>query len=64
MTCWNVFDAEAISRAENLKKKSNQSPVYFSISNTAGEKPVEEFVTGIETVDMDRYLSVWVITGK
>lgn len=57
-------DAEAIDRAEELKNGSNQYPVHFSISDTSGEKPFEEFVTDNETVDYDRLGSLGVITGK
>lgn len=55
---------EAISRAEELKQGSNKYPVYYSKSNTSGEKAFEEFVTDSETVDMDRFSSLGVITNK
>lgn len=57
-------DEEAIDRAENLKSGSNQYPVHYAVSDTSGEKPFEEFVTDTETVDMDRFGSLGVITGK
>lgn len=57
-------DAEAIDKAEHLKKGSNQYPVHYAVSDTSGEKPFEEFVTDDEIVDMDRFLSLGVITGK
>lgn len=57
-------DEEAIDKAEELKKGSNLYPVYYSVSDTSGEKPFEEFVTDIETVDYDRFYSLGVITGK
>ncbi|NBH71991.1 nucleoside-diphosphate sugar epimerase [Clostridiaceae bacterium] len=57
-------DVEAINKAEELKKGSKQYPVYFSSSDTAGEKMFEEFVAGMEKADMKRFLSLGVITGK
>ena len=38
-------------------------PVNFSESNTSGEKPYEEFYTENETVDMERFESLGVVTG-
>lgn len=57
-------DAEAIEKAEDLKKGSKLYPVHYSASDTSGEKPFEEFVTDTETADMDRFASLGVITGK
>ncbi len=57
-------DQEAIEKAEALKKGNKLYPVHFSSSDTSGEKAFEEFVTDTETADMDRYLSLGVITGK
>lgn len=57
-------DEEAIDKAEDLKNGSNLYPVHFSISDTSGEKPFEEFVTETETADYDRFRSLGVITGK
>lgn len=57
-------DAEAIKRAVDLKKGSNMYPVHFSVSDTSGEKPYEEFFTDVETVDMDRFRSLGVVMGK
>ena len=57
-------DAEAIEKAEDLKKGSKLYPVHYSGSDTSGEKPFEEFVTETETADMDRFASLGVITGK
>lgn len=57
-------DSEAIDKAEDLKKGSNLYPVHYSKSDTSGEKPFEEFVTDTETADMDRFMSLGVITGK
>lgn len=57
-------EEEAIDKSEDLKKGSNLYPVYYSVSNTSGEKPYEEFVTEEETADMNRFNSLGVITGK
>ena len=57
-------DAEAIEKAEDLKKGSGLYPVHYSASDTSGEKPFEEFVTDTETADMNRFASLGVITGK
>ena len=57
-------DAEAIDKAEELKKGSKQYPVHYSVSDTSGEKPYEEFYIESEAVDMERLSSLGVITNK
>lgn len=57
-------DEEAIDKAEDLKNGSNFYPVHYAVSDTSGEKPFEEFVTDTETVDVERFSSLGVITGK
>ncbi len=57
-------DEEAIDKAEELKNGSKYYPVHYSVSDTSGEKPFEEFVTDTETADMQRFSSLGVITGK
>lgn len=57
-------DEEAIDKAEELKAGSHFYPVHYSVSDTSGEKPFEEFVTNTETADYDRFSSLGVITGK
>ena len=57
-------DEEAIDKAEELKKGSNLYPVHYSVSDTSGEKPFEEFVTDTETADYERFSSLGVIIGK
>lgn len=57
-------DEEAIDKSEDLKNGSRQYPVHFSASDTSGEKPFEEFYTYTETVDMDRFQALGIITGK
>ena len=57
-------DEEAVEKAVEMKSGSKNYPVHFSISNTSGEKPYEEFFTEDETADQERYHSLGVITGK
>lgn len=57
-------DEEAIEKAELLKDGATAYPVYFSASNTSGEKPYEEFYTDDESVDNDRFKALGVITDK
>lgn len=57
-------DAEAIKKAIDLKSGSKMYPVHFSMSDTSGEKPYEEFFTDVETVDMDRFRSLGVVMEK
>ncbi len=57
-------DKEAINKAEALRNGSKLYPVHYSLSDTSGEKPFEEFVTDTETVDYNRFKSLGVITGK
>ncbi len=57
-------DEEAIDRAANLKSGSKKYPVHFEKSDTSGEKQYEEFYTDNETVDMDRFKSLGVISDK
>lgn len=57
-------DEEAIEKAEALRAGSKYYPVHYSGSNTSGEKAFEEFYTDQETVDMVRFSSLGVITGK
>lgn len=57
-------DEEAIAKSVLLKQGNNQYPVYYSKSDTSGEKAYEEFFTDEESVDMARFVSLGVITGK
>ena len=57
-------DEEAIEKAVELKSGSRDYPVHYSVSNTSGEKPYEEFFTESEMVDSDRFTSLGVITDK
>lgn len=55
-------DAEAIEKSTELQNGSKLYPVHYEISDTSGEKSYEEFYTENETVDMDRFRSLGVIT--
>jgi len=57
-------DEEAIEKAEDLKKGSKKYPVFYSGSNTSGEKAYEEFYTDTESVDLDRLSALGVVTNK
>lgn len=57
-------DSEAIEKSEELKAGSTMYPVHFELSDTSGEKQFEEFFTENETVDMERFQSLGVITDK
>ena len=54
---------EARDRAGELIARK-QWPVYFFASDTTGEKDFEEFYTGAETLDMDRFDSIGVIKNE
>lgn len=56
-------EIEAINKAAEIHNGSKQYPVYFSGSNTTGEKPYEEFYTESETVDMTRHGALGVVTS-
>ena len=57
-------DQEAIDKAEDLKKGSKKYPVYYSISDTTGEKAYEEFFTDSEQADMNQFESLGVVTNR
>ena len=57
-------DEEAIDKSENLNNGSNLYPVHFTVSDTSGEKPFEEFYTDTEIVDMGRFQSLGVIINE
>ena len=57
-------DEEAIERSVDLQNGSGRYPVHFSVSDTSGEKPYEEFYTDSEETDMERFASLGVIVGK
>lgn len=57
-------EEEAVEMAGDLNAGSMKYPVYYSASDTSGEKMFEEFYTEDEPVDMERFHSLGVITGK
>lgn len=57
-------DREAIQKAAGLRSGSLAYPVYFSRSDTSGEKTFEEFYTEEESVDWERFASLGVIVRK
>lgn len=60
-------EEEAIEKAVQLKGDkvvTNRYPVYFSLSDTSGEKPYEEFYTEYETIEQERFNALGVVTGK
>jgi len=56
-------DVEAIEKSQELLNGSKKYPVYYSGSDTTGEKPYEEFFTKVEATDMKRHLALGVITN-
>ena len=62
--CYCDSEAEAIALSKSLKQNSNDYPVYFSKSDTSGEKAFEEFVTNTEQTDLSRFASLGVIVNK
>ena len=42
---------------------TNIWPCYFSLSETTGEKPVEQFFSNIEELELDLFKSIGIIKG-
>ena len=62
-----VSEEEAVEKAAKLRDGTTvmkKYPVYFSVSDTSGEKPFEEFYTEQETVEWERFKALGVVTGK
>ena len=60
-------DEEAIDKADAMRRgltDGKKYPVHYEVSDTSGEKAYEEFFTDNETVDMDRFKALGVITDK
>lgn len=57
-------EEEAINKAEELRKGSKKYPVYYSQSNTSGEKAYEEFYTDTEKIDMNRFNALGIVIEK
>ena len=63
------YDLDYCSSEKEAVKKSlngfeNKYPVYFSGSNTTGEKPYEEFYTKDETVSLNKYQALGVVVNS
>lgn len=54
-------EQEAREKARLLNANSKTWPVYYFNSDTSGEKPLEEFFSGHETLDLNRFSSIGVI---
>ena len=57
-------DEEAIDKAIALREGSKAYPIHYSVSDTSGEKAYEEFFTEQETVDMQRFEALGIVTEK
>lgn len=57
-------DEEAIRNAEALRSGVIDYPVHFSMSDTSGEKPYEEFYTDEEIVNKREYQALGVVEDK
>lgn len=57
-------DEEAIRNAEVLRSGARDYPVHFSMSDTSGEKPYEEFYTDEEIINKREYQALGVVEGK
>ena len=56
-------EAEAKTFAAQMDYRTNRWPVYYFTSDTSGEKAFEEFFTEQEILDMERFISLGVITN-
>lgn len=59
-----VSEEEALSRIPDLRAGSKLYPIIAHPSDTSGEKLYEEFWARGESIDMERFQSLGVITGK
>ena len=55
-------DEEALAKVAEMKTGDRLWPCYFSNSDTSGEKMYEEFNDPAETVDLERFSTVGVVT--
>ncbi len=55
-------EQEAKERAARMKLGTKDWPCYFFESDTTGEKPIEEFFTDLDRVDLARYRNIGVIS--
>ena len=56
-------ERESREKAVSLTEGAEEYPVYFSESDTTGEKSYEEFYTEDEATDMERYRALGVVTS-
>jgi len=64
---YEPYECESEEEARELVKTLPQQgkwPVYFFNSDTTGEKDFEEFYTGDEVIDWDRFVSIGVIKNE
>ena len=64
---YEPYECESEEEARSLVKtlpEQGKWPVYFFNSDTTGEKDFEEFYTGEETIDWDRFASIGVIKNE
>lgn len=61
-TDYSTNEEEALQKAKVFQENQKKYPVFFSKSDTTGEKPYEEFFTEGELVNMDLYNSLGVIS--
>ena len=57
-------EKEAREKALRLRDDSAAWPVYFFETDTSGEKPYEEFYTGQEVIDSEKFVSLGVIKNS
>lgn len=57
-------ETDAIKRAKLLTVESTEYPVFYSTSNTSGEKSYEEFYTKEEIIDLDQFKSLGIVVDK
>lgn len=55
---------ESEEDARSFVPTATEWPVYYFASDTSGEKPVEEFFTADETVDLDRFAALGVVNAQ
>jgi hypothetical protein len=56
-------ESEEEAREKAVHLKNNHYPVYFFESDTSGEKLYEEFHTDEETIDLNRFNALGVVTN-
>ncbi|WP_425659670.1 polysaccharide biosynthesis protein [Tenacibaculum ascidiaceicola] len=59
----DICDSEEEAIEKSSHKIKSSYPVYYSKSNTTGEKLYEEFYTEDEEIDLDRHIALGVVTN-